>query len=117
MFIGDKMTNEEAEQLIAEINKITTNPDSPIDAHVMCCFHTGEAIKKIIKRFTKQEFPGFMLNTQCNSQVHIQKRDPDSDILHINVVNEYAYFLPQEFKQFTEACNKIVKWLEKNNEL
>ncbi|MCW1908604.1 MAG: hypothetical protein KIH63_004655 [Candidatus Saccharibacteria bacterium] len=91
------------------------------------CLNYKQAVN-LIHEATEQEFPSFKLVTSgssinvlnmcseegenhvCNEAIFIK--------IHNSTWNQKAYIIvnPEEFKEFTANCNKIVKWLEEQSD-
>ncbi len=77
-------------------------------------YFTAEDIAQALNKCTEKEFPSFKISLLDSSQVTIDQDQIQRSLLYINVVNEYGYFNKEEFKQFTEGCIAITKWIEEN---
>jgi hypothetical protein len=100
-----------AEQSIWLLKKLSENPD--------IAQYTNE-IDEIINQCTEKEFPRHMPN-YANVQIDYAPENKDSFIklcLFDDGFMSYAKYLNvDEFKQFTQGCIAITKWLqEQENE-
>ena len=107
-----KLTSEQAEWLIGQLGGATTGIK----------LLNMDAVKAIIKQCTEKEFPGLRMNIEGNAKLLsvMYKNDIVKDANLISFVHknicydsyDIFNFTYDEFKQFTEGCQKIVGWLE-----
>lgn len=108
------LTKEQAEWLIEKLNKTPVETIKYNGGDLVLKYFESDSVLKIINQCTEKPFPELKLDTACNSQVNIGKRDLDNDIMHINIPNEYAYFTPEEFREFVAGCNEVMEWIDAN---
>lgn len=106
-----KLTKEQAEWLVEKIK---------LEAHEQC-FGSGnlnyaEMVEMVINKCTEKEFPTFLLNKGVSefslailegegNSTHVSISDPNWQKMQMTLNYE-------EFKQFTEGCQRICEYLD-----
>ena len=101
------MTNEEAEQLIAELKA----GDKDVG-----CVLDFDNIEKIIKRFANKPLPSLNVSfsMSCtNGGIMRVYTDQDGVVVNVNYkpYDVRCNFTMDGFKQFTKGCNEILEYL------
>ncbi len=110
----DKLTKEQAEWLIERLCSEITYQLNNVPSH---------QIKEIIHQCTEKEFPELQMQTEDRLiDIQITGREIDDEFnqvcVEISNQDDGHIVIPlysKEFKQFTEGCNKIVKWLNEQS--
>ena len=103
----NKLTKDQAVLMIEEFSKAHKSNDWNGGLFI------GDTIK-IINQCTEKEFPHINMHWNrfgIDEALYIQQLgDFPYDIL-LETRNMSTYFNKEQFKQFTEGCNKIVEWI------
>lgn len=118
-----KLTKEQAEWLNAAMKDLYLNNHPNNEAH-----NFALDMKDIINQCTEKEFPEFKIIMEGSGRhdlIHVTNKAGDNEdsrecenVIFINVDNgpwdtqSFVMMEWNEFKQFTENCNKIVEWLD-----
>lgn len=63
---------------------------------------------------TQKEFPQFVLGHLCDYVISVDRIRDNPETITILTCYQESDFTPEQFKQFTEGCNKIVQWIKDN---
>ena len=101
-----KLTKEQSEFLIDKVDRIFLMENKE------ALFN--DKIVKIINECTEKEFPVFRFEDECDCDSFVEVRlfCETDNLIGVELPQGYINLYPHEFKQFTEGCNKIVKWQE-----
>ncbi len=110
----NKLSQEQAEWLIEKIKK---HDNIHRDAGGGCtsCIYAYD-VEETINQCTEKEFPEFNLEYP-KGKISISENDNRINIGFVDIMGSLRacgnLYIPKErFKQFTQGCNEIVKWLE-----
>jgi hypothetical protein len=116
-----KISKEQAAWLIERFDAAFGKNDSElIGIHAK---QVRDGAKKIISQCTEKEFPGYRFHATYNAaeyELSIYHEENMPEMIFISamrglsdgVESTYVGLKPDEFKEFTQACNKIVGWLD-----
>lgn len=114
------MTSEEAQELIAEINKLTTKDKIYDNNQVIDSFILSSQVEKIITRFANKPPYLVCLNSQATCYIEIKPHEQYIDTYYFHHLNEdkeldYSLWVTKhELKQLCDNINKMLEWLENN---
>lgn len=114
-----KLSKEQAEWLCKKFDEVSVECDFYGPQVIGSALHEA-TVKRIINQCTEKEFPDFEFLFERKGELlpssFIVSLTPQ-DTLFICLGDDdgnfhHAHSSYNEFKQFTEGCNKIVEWIE-----
>ena len=110
----NKLSKKQAEWLISKFEKYYRDN---IRNNMWPC-----DVKDVISQCTEKEFPELYMRPKHGDdeeQIKIYQSDcvnGDANCIVLFSYEEYTHFNKGQFKQFAEGVNKIVKWLDEQEE-
>ncbi len=109
----NKLTKQQAEWLIEKIR-------NEEDKYTMGCQKCNTrlsipSVVHVINQCTEKEFPDIDMAWNrfgIDEALYIQQMGDEPYNILLGSKNMSTYFNKEEFKTFTDGCNKIVDWLE-----
>lgn len=113
--MSSKLTKEQAEWLLKRLETLPQSWDAGT--------WRNDDIIDLINRCIEKEFPNYRFHATYNAieyELNISHERESPEMIFVSTKrglcegSESAYvgFNPDEFKQFTKGCNKIVEWIE-----
>jgi hypothetical protein len=99
-----KLTPEQNEFVRLKFEEVTQTTGSNM-LHVLDC-------RAILNACTEKEFPRFVIKFDNVDPIIYVTNDYKESHISVDTFGQTAHMSIEEFKQFSENCQKIVEWLE-----
>lgn len=114
----NKLTKKQADCFINNLSQYCFMAATKNDVEMSI---TRENILKLINRCTEKEFPAFnmrLLSHNHEESIYMIEQSCLGEKCRIvyGTSRQILHFSLEEFKQFTEGCQKICEWLEEQND-
>ncbi len=112
-----KLTREQSEYLIGNIDALHTQYCGKCAINVS--HYRDEELKHLIKQCTEKEFPEFEVPYAMLRVLHDHSNAPRSirlEMGNLSSADAIKWLDESEFKEFTAGCNKIVEYLESQDD-
>lgn len=112
-----KLTVEQSHWLLENLSRL--KPQCRTDGE---SWVKEEKMVQIINQCTEKPFPELYISQMgCDAdaiRIYSNKSTENSCECNIELytITKFTHFTKDEFKQFTEGCNKIVSWLDEQND-